>query len=266
MKLRAQLRDCLYLNWALPAEALPSAPAPLRYERHARPGGEVVFASALLFHHEALRLAAFPFARIGYPQLNLRLYVQDDQGVPSVLFRRMLMPGWIAAGARLATRQPIEGAQLDFPHPSLDPETEEWRWRAELGRNGREPFAVEARRGGAGGGGEPPAGPWDPMVRYFVDRTRGYASVNGTLRRVEASHPEPVIWPVRAEVLSLGFLPAFFGVPPELAWPSIHSAWLAPEIPFVFDVRFLPRLALAPTLPQPAAGRMALDGGRRSSC
>jgi hypothetical protein len=104
------------------------------------------------------------------------------------------------------------------------------------------------------------------MVRYFVDRTRGYASVNGTLRRVEASHPDPAIWPVRAEVRSLGFLPACFGVSPELAWPAIHSAWLAPEIPFVFDVRLLPRLALAPTLPQPAAGRMALSEAPRPSC
>src|SRR5262245_25881667 len=103
MKLRAKLRDCLYLNWALPLPALPPAPAPLRYERHTLGGREVVFGSAVLFHHDALRLAAFPFARIGYPQLNLRLYVQDEQGVPSVLFRRMLVPGWMAAGARFAT-------------------------------------------------------------------------------------------------------------------------------------------------------------------
>ena len=262
MKLRARLRDCLYLNWALPLEALPPAPSPLRYERHLLPGlhggerREVVFGSAVLFHHEALRLAAFPFARIGYPQLNVRLYVLDEQGVPSVLFRRMLMPGWVAAGARLATRQPIERAHLHFPRPSLDPGEDAWSWRASLSRGQGEALTVEARREGTGPASLPALGGWDPMVRYFVDRTRGYASFNGALRRVETRHPDATVWPVRAEVRSPGFLPEAFGLNPEAGLPPLHSAWLAPEIPFVFDVTLLPRLSLAPSLPQPAAGRV----------
>ena len=45
--LRTTVRDCLYLNWAFPAEALPPPPAPLRYQRHVWQGREHVFASAL---------------------------------------------------------------------------------------------------------------------------------------------------------------------------------------------------------------------------
>ena len=96
--LQTTVRDCLYLNWALPAESLPEPPAPLRYQLHLWQGRYWVFASALLFHQDALHLTALPRLRFGYPQLNVRLYMLDEDGVPSVLFRRMLMPAWVVPG------------------------------------------------------------------------------------------------------------------------------------------------------------------------
>ena len=116
--LRTTVRDCLYLNWAFPAEALPPPPSPLRYQRHVWQGRDYVFASALLFHQDSLHLTALPSLKFGYPQLTVRLYVLDDEGVPSVLFRRMLMPGWVAPGVRLITHQPAARARLRFPRPS----------------------------------------------------------------------------------------------------------------------------------------------------
>src|SRR4029079_18388565 len=112
MMLQSVVRDCLYLNWALPAAALPEPPAPLRYQLHASPGGEeVVFATALLFHPEGLHLDGLPLPRLSYPQCNLRLNVLDGDGMPSVLFRCMLMPSWMTPGARLLTHQPVAAAR-----------------------------------------------------------------------------------------------------------------------------------------------------------
>jgi len=106
MMLQMTVRDCLFLNWALPADALPEPPPPLRYQLHSWQGRDYVFASALLFHQDAVHFAALPLLRFGYPQLNLRLYVLDQDGVPSVLFRRMLMPSWVVPGVRSDERCP----------------------------------------------------------------------------------------------------------------------------------------------------------------
>src|SRR3954469_24811133 len=115
MMLEMMVRDCLYLNWALPADVLPAPVPPLRYQVHSWQGRDYVFASALLFHQDSVHFLALPILRFGYPQLNLRLYVLDGEGVPSVLFRRMLMPSWVVPGVRLITHQPGSRARLDFP-------------------------------------------------------------------------------------------------------------------------------------------------------
>src|SRR6202043_2187809 len=45
-------------------------------------------------------------------------------------------------------------------------------------------------------------GSWDETVRYFQERSRGYAVHGGALHRVEASHPEvEAVWPLAAEVV-----------------------------------------------------------------
>ena len=251
--LRTTVRDCLYLNWALPAESLPKPPAPLRYQRHSWQGQDWVFVSALLFHQDSLHLIALPKLRFGYPQLNLRVCVLDEEGVPAVLFRKMLMPVWVAPGVRLITHQPAQGARLDFPHPSRDVNGGPWHWRAQ--RKGT--LGVTAWQDSPSVGEGPRLGSWEDAVRYFQDRPRGYALASGELHRISSEHPPVPVWPLKAEVEGDGLLPRLFDVPADTHWPGLHSAWLCPEIPFVFELGIILRVPAAPVMPHPAAGRVA---------
>lgn len=273
--LRTTVRDCLYLNWAFPAEALPPPPAPLRYQRHPWQGRDYVFASALLFHQDALHLTALPSLKFGYPQLNIRFYVLDDEGIPSVLFRRMLMPAWVAPGVRLITHQPAARARLRFPHPSRAVDGGPWVWSAE--RRGK--LEVRAWMDSPAVGEGPRLGSWEESVRYFQERPRGYALASGELQRISSpSHPAVPIWPLRAEVEGDGLLPRLLDLPQGLHWPGLHSAWLCPEIPIVFELGLVLRVPVSPAaMPQPAAGRVVSffqrDGSprtpperRRASC
>jgi hypothetical protein len=273
--LRTTVRDCLYLNWALPAESLPELPSLLRYQLHSWKGRDWVFASALLFHQDSLHFTALPVLRFGYPQLNLRLYVLDDEGVPSVLFRRMLMPAWVAPGVRLITHQPASRARLDFPHPSRDANGGPWRWRAERRQRTLE---VQAWQDSPMLGEGPRLGSWESAVRYFQERPRGYALASGALHRISARHPAVPVWPLKAEVDGDGLLPRLLDLPDGTRWPGLHSAWLCPEIPFVFELGIVLRVPAAPVMPQPAAGRVvsllqrsrpgerSLPERRRASC
>lgn len=264
MKLSMTVRDCLYLNWALPAEALPEPPAPLRYQLHTWEGQDWVFASALSFHQDAVRLAALPLIRVGYPQFNLRFYVLDREGTPSVLFRRMLMPGWVAPGVRLVSHQPAFSARLDFPRPTVDAGDGPWRWRVECGgtlevRAWRDMSAVSPGSAEGGIGEGPRLGSWDDTVRYFQTRPRGYAqNSDGRLHRMDIRKASAVAWPLRAEVSGAELLPDLFCLPSGLAWPPLHSAWLCPEIPFAFELGLAPKeVSVSRGMPQPAAGRVA---------
>jgi hypothetical protein len=278
VKLRTVVRDCLFLNWALPVDALPEPPAPLRYQRHTWQGRDHVFASALLFHHDAVRWSAFPLLRVGYPQLNVRLYVLDEDGVPAVLFQRELMPAWVAPGVRLVSHHPAASARLDFPRPSRETGADSWQWRAERGGTLTVRAWVHSPTFGEG----PRIGSWEETVRYFQDRPRGYAVHGGALHRVDASHP-PVeaVWPLAAEVggdaLLRRLLPMAPTVPtvptaPGLpshstpavapqdghgAWPALHSSWLCPEMPFSIVFDLVPKVhPVVQHLPHPAAGRI----------
>lgn len=260
MMLQTVVRDCLFLNWALPAEGLPEPPAPLRYELHSAGGRSWVFASALLFHQDSIHLTSLPLLRVCYPQLNLRLYVLDAEGTPSVLFRKMLMPVWMAPGVRLITRQPASHARLDFPRPSRDPGGGggSWRWRAE--RKGR--LEVSAWQAAPGIGEGPRLGSWEETLRYFQERHRGYAETSGTLHRIESRPSSAAVWPLRAEIAANDLLPRMLPLRPQGGdgngcWPALHSAWLCPEIPFVFQMATVPRISMAPQVAQPAAGRVA---------
>ena len=93
MRLRSTVRHCLYLNWALPRDAAPSLQSPLRYETHRLDGEDYVFVSALLFRQHRSHLEAVPVPRLSFPQLNLRLYVYDDE-LPAVYFLHMFVPRW----------------------------------------------------------------------------------------------------------------------------------------------------------------------------
>jgi hypothetical protein len=267
MKLRMTVRDCLYLNWALPAETMPELPAPLRYQLHSWQGRDWVFASALLFHQDAVRLAAFPLIRVGYPQFNLRLYVLDGEGMPSVFFCKMLMPGWVAPGVRLMSHQPAAAARLDFPRPTLSGGDGPWHWRVACGGPGLPRLEVRAWRDGSALPSAfegPRIGSWEETVRYFQERLRGYAEGNGALRRIDVRRSQVGVWPLRVQIAGQEeVLPRLIHQPPLVAlaegWPPLHSAWLAPEVPFVFELAKVPRVVspAAPGMPQPAAGRVA---------
>lgn len=255
MKLRTLVRDALYLNWALPAEALPPPPPPLVYELHSDGDRDCVFASVLLFRQEGLRLPLLPAVRFSHPQANLRLYILDGDRVPSVLFRRMLVPAWVSPAARLLGRQPARPARFDFPRPSEEPEAESWRWEVRAGAT----LSVTARRAAPGVGDGPRLGSWEATVRYFRDRRRGYAEVGTRLRRIDTEHPPAPVWPLSAEVTDSSLLEQALpldggdGAGPG-AWPPLHSVWLCPEIPFVFELGTAAQIELGTgRLPQAAA-------------
>jgi hypothetical protein len=249
MKVKTTARDCLYLNWALPVEGLAPPPAPLRYEVHRVGSERVVLLTALFFRHQGLQLAGFPWLRLTYPQLNLRLCVVDRDGTPAVLFRRMMVPLWVWPGVRLAARHPVSIARLDLPRPELGDISEGgaaadseagWVWRGE-GAEGA--LRVHAWPSSPASGSGPDLGSWERTVDYFRQRRRGYSWSRDGLRKVEASHPAVAVWPMAARVEDSAMLEACFGRRP---WPSLHSAFLCPEIPFIFELAAPQIPALAP--------------------
>ncbi len=250
MVMRTTVRDCLFLNWALPASVLPPLPEPLRYELHPADGGEWGFASALFFFQESLHLRALPFVKISFPELNLRYLVTDDDGLPAVYFQRMFVPAWVVPGARLLGRQPVRPARLSFPRPSADPGTGSWTWT--VGGSGG--LVVTAERGAPRPGPGPRFSSWDETVRYFRERRRGYAESGGRLRRIETSQPRIDVWPVRAELSSPGTMARDLALAEAEPLLGLHSSWLCPEIPMVF--RSSPLLATEEPVRRsvPAAG------------
>ena len=118
MILRTKVRDCLYLNWAVPADATPPVPEPLRLQRSFDGRTDWGFASALLFHHEGLRFRALPFVRVSSPQLHLRYYVVDGDGRPAVYLRRTFVPLWLTPALRLLGGHPALPARMLFARPS----------------------------------------------------------------------------------------------------------------------------------------------------
>ncbi len=268
MKLRTQVRDALYLNWAVPRAALPPPPEPLRYQVREAGGREWAFASAVLFQHRAVEVPGIPFLRLSYPQLNLRLYTLDGDGVPSVLFREMLLPLWVKPAVLWVAGPPVSAARFDLPHPSDDPGGDGWRWRVE--RRGR--LEVSARRGAPRVGAGPSLGDWEETVRFFRDRPRGYLEAGHRLRRIETEHPRVEVWPLTAEVVDHSLLARLLpldGGGPGGGWPPLHSAWLCPEIPFVFELHLVHPVEMEPSLPQAASTRSCARaphrpaGGRR---
>ena len=230
MILHATLRDCLYVNWALPPSALPALPDELTYEVHGEGAGTAVFASLVCFRHQGIFHEAVPFVRVGYPQLNLRLYVRDRDGVASVFFVRMLVPAWVVAGARIVGHQPASPAALDFPAAGLGPGP--WGWSAWAGAR----VALAGSPGAGVPGPGPDLGSWQSLVAYFRERPRGYATQGGKLRLVEATHPVIEHAPVRIEVEEHGLLAETLPGVDRQIWSRPHSAFVCPLVPFVFEV------------------------------
>jgi hypothetical protein len=244
--LRTIVRDCLYLNWAFPFAAMPPAPAPLRYEIHRHAGEDWAFVSALLFRQAGLHLPNLPMPRLSYPQFNLRAYVLDPDGVPSVLFWRMLVPGWVVPGARLVGRQSADSARFEYPEPPALCGDKVARWRVRAGGE----LEVEAKPGAPVLGEGPRLASWNTLVDTLRQRPRGYGSRANGLARVSTSHPAVEVVPVSARLVATSLLRA--SAPPVGldVWPALHSAWLCPQIPFAFDFGLLPHVDARPA-PQP---------------
>ncbi|MCP3964460.1 MAG: hypothetical protein GY719_42065 [bacterium] len=242
MHVRTKALDCLYLNWALPHDSAPPLPPPLRYEVHEGPGGgEYIFASALLFRLSRLRLETLPFLRLSYPQMNCRVYVLDGDGVPSVLFRRMLVPLWSVPVSRLLARQPAAAARFSYPRPSKQPCGDSWSWTVRRRRS----LEVTGRVASPDFGPGPRLGSWEQTLDYFRQRTRGYVVWNQRLRPIQTTRTSGEVWPLAVEVGSADLVAECVAKLSEDVWRSPHSAWLCPEIPFVFELAEMRALSLA---------------------
>ena len=247
MILHTVIRDCLYLNWAVPEAALPELPAPLRYELHGEPGSQEAFLSAVLFRQEELHHELAPFLRLAYPQCNVRLYVRDADDVASVYFLRMLVPSWVVAGARLVGHQPASAGALDYPPPGLGADLTCWRWTAVAGSR----LVIDAEPGAGIPGPGPDLGSWQKSVAHFRERPRGYGLLGGRLRRVEAFHPTVEHAPVRVAVIETGLLAESLPAADPALWRRPHSAFLCPRVPFAFDLGTAVREVLPVHLPAP---------------
>ncbi len=248
MRLETQALDCLYVNWALPLEAAPELPEPLRYEVHDAEGEGWIFASALLFRLSGLHFSNLPWMRVSYPQMSLRLYVLDARGLPSVLFLRVLVPFWVAPASALVARQPAHAAQLEFPKVIRTP-GETWQWRVQRPGSGLRleasatdpPDSLETpiRTG-------PSLGSWAKTVAYFRHRPRGYVLWKNRVRSVRTNHPPMDVWPMAVRVEEGSLLSkTFTEIGSEGLWSRPHSAWLCPAIPFSFELGKPRRIPLA---------------------
>ena len=264
--LHTVVRDCLYLNWALPIDALPALPDPLRYDEQVDGGNHYGFVSALLFRHEHLHMAGLPFFRFSYPQCNLRLYVRDHDGVPSVFFLRILVPGWVVPSARWVAHQPAEAAQFSYPQPSPDGHEGEWSWQVTRDVSLRLSASKAPPQIFAG----PKLGSWGQTVDFFRQRSRGYVLASGSLHPVETSQQSVQLWPLQVSVADPSLLMESLAVADAPSWRHPHSAWLCPEIPYEFalsseSVRSKLRSAPSPAAADPAMFQGSPRAARRAA-
>ena len=263
---RTVVRDCLYLNWAFPVEALPPLPEPLRYEAHAAEGASLVFGSALLFRHEHLHVAGLPFLRLSYPQFNFRFYVTDHEEVPSIFLHRLLVPHWVVPGSRWLAGQPAVGGRFSFPAPTAEANAGYWQW--EVHREAS--LKLTACQGSPEVTAGPSLGSWERMTSYFRQRRRAYLVTAGGLRSVETSQRSVPIWPLSVEMQDIHLLDLCLPLPESTPWPELHSAWLCPEIPFVFELdtaaaREAQRRAAVAVATDPAMLETASQRSRRAA-
>lgn len=233
MQLTTVVRDCLYLNWAFPVEALPAPPRPLRFDTVRWDGREFAFASALLFRQRGLKLAALPALHASYPQFNLRFNTTGGSVMPSVLFQAMLVPAWVMPGARWIARQPARAATFRFPPESGGEVEGSRRWEV---RRGGHRLVVSARLSSPEAAFGPSVGDWQSTVTYFRVRPIGFVVRRGRLHAIQTTQPRVTVWPVQAELEEIGLLDRLLPLPGEQNWPPLHSAWLCPEIPFTFEL------------------------------
>lgn len=232
MRLRTDAHDCLYLNWAVPRSSAPALPEDLTYETHLMNDTEWIFVSALLFRFVGLRARVLPLFRMSYPQMNLRTYVRDSNGAPSVLYLRTWVPVWVWPMSRAVGRQRASAGSFSYPSPSTESDQESWTWRMD----GEHPFEAVAKVSAPVLGDGPDLGDWTRTVRYFQRRRKGYAMWDDRFRTVDKNRPHPVVWPMEAEILKPEALGRIFPMMSTESWSIPHSAWLCPQIPLEFQV------------------------------
>ncbi len=240
MRFHSELRDALYVNWALPTGALPVPRAPLGLDTLRRGDSELGFVTLVLFHQTGLRTAGVPWPALSFPQCNLRLLVRDEERVASILFLRQLVPAWVVPFARAFARQPASAAVFE----ATGGKGGEVRWRFAAGQK----LDLVARPGA------PPVEPlvpggWDESVAFFRERPRGYVETNGGLRRIQAAHPSSAAIPMRIELGCADWLEARLPAVPAEAWSQVHSAFLIPSIQLSIAVEPSREARAAETLP-----------------
>jgi len=231
MILQTTVKDCLFLNWALPLEELPAPPKPLRYQVHEWEDRQVVFANALLFRHERLRSVGLPLVRFSSPQFALRLCTLDEGG-PSSLFTTLIVSSWMVPVARIAAR--IPATQGYFNYPSLDKglASDAFRWSVRRRRR----LALTAVPGEQAIGYGPSLGDWKSTIDYFWRRPHAYVSTPRGLNEIAATQRPADVSPMRVEFQDTGLLQRAQPIGDGSGWGRLHSAWLCPSVRFVFEL------------------------------
>ena len=247
MMLRSVVRDCLQVNWALPAAALPPPPQPLRYEEHPSPSGARVFVSALFFRQESLHFDSLPWVRLSYPQFNLRICVRDPREMPAVLFHTILVPSWVVPASRLVGRQAAEAGRFDYPPSTACAGVDcLGRWRVE--RDGV--LTLVAEPGPPEAGREPRLGDWEETVARLRRRSLGYAPGPSGLTRIDANPEHLPAAPVRVEIEEDTLLAVSSGLC-RGRWPPPHSAWISTRTAFSLELSAARERPLAQGVPAP---------------
>ncbi len=242
MNLRSVLEDCLYLNWALPREALPEPPPALSYDLRDWEGGEAVFASALFFRQRGFRLNYLPLVRLSYLQCQLQLCTLDRDGTPSVWIRSVLLPSWVAPGARWLAGQPARPATLSRDAAEGEEALARACWRVAC----RGELAVTTEPSSPGIGAGPVLGDWQRTVSYFSQRPLAYSLGRRGLRRIELTCEQVSVVPVKTRIEDRGLLTGCLGLIDAGAdtVPEPHSAWVCP--PMVASLLLLRQAKPAP--------------------
>lgn len=238
------LEDALYLTWAVPFEAVPTPPRPLRLERLPMPDGDRALVTLVLFRQSGIRAEALGWPRLSYPQVNLRVAVLDDEAVPSVLLLRELVPAWVVPIARAAGGQPASSALFDFPAPAPTALLERRTWSFSAGTR----FEVHAKAG------PPPVGAvggFAGAVARVRDRPRAYLAAGGRLRRVEREHARVDAVPAAVEMARADWLGARLPAVEPVLWTSLWSAFLVPNASLRFEVEEQRAATLPAQVPAP---------------
>jgi hypothetical protein len=245
MIFRAEIRDCLVLNWALPRSAAPDPPEALRYDVREGVDGPFVFASTLLCRQSRLELESVPVPWIDAPVAQIHFCTLDEDGVPSVLIRAVMVPRWLAPGAHWVVRQPAKAARMTFPR-TVEGATE-WRWEVE--RRGR--LVVDGSLQAPYPGSGPEIGSWEETVAYFRRRAVGYFESFGSLRRLELRRSKSDVTPVRAEILEDGLVSSCLTGEASKASASLHSAWLSSAMSVSYESDSAKRVRVGSRVPAP---------------